>query len=208
MASNFVLNKCKQKHCFTIYPFVHQFANHLSMEDQVRPVTFPDYDPTTMPPKANFSMIAGDFLEVYSDDSYKNSQDCVVTCFFLDCAHNILEFIEQIYRVLKSDGIWINLGPLLYHFSDIPRESSIEPSYDMLHNIIEDMGFEFQREDKSVKAAYCQDSKSMLQFYYNCVFFTCRKKWSMLQFYYNCNFWKKKPKRNSSASFSDICRKK
>ena len=161
---------------FTIYPFVHQFANHLSMEDQVRPVTFPDYDPTTMPPKANFSMIAGDFLEVYSDDSYKNSQDCVVTCFFLDCAHNILEFIEQIYRVLKSDGIWINLGPLLYHFSDIPRESSIEPSYDMLHNIIEDMGFEFQREDKSVKAAYCQDSKSMLQFYYNCVFFTCRKK--------------------------------
>lgn len=47
-----------------------------------------------------FSMAAGDFLEVYSDEKYLDSQDCVVTCFFMDCAHNIVDFIELIYKVL------------------------------------------------------------------------------------------------------------
>ena len=100
----------------------------------------------------------------------------MVTCFFLDTAHNIVEYIQQIYRVLKTNGTWINLGPLLYHFSDLPRESSIEPSYDMIHNIIKDVGFQFLKEEKNVEAAYCQNSKSMLQFNYKCVFFTCVKK--------------------------------
>ena len=95
--------------------------------------------------------------------------DAVVTCFFLDTAHNIVEYIEIISKVLKDGGVsssalgiimnyllfvnqlqrssefsdfckliivkavlrlifilcvnfnqqvWINLGPLLYHFAD------------------------------------------------------------------------------------------
>ena len=38
-------------------------------------------------------------------------------------------------------GYWINLGPLLYHFSDQPREKSIEPSYELLRGIITGLGF-------------------------------------------------------------------
>ena len=60
---------------------------------------------------------------------YVSSQDCVVTCFFIDCAHNILQFVQTIHQVLKSGGTWINLGPLLYHFADIRGEDSIEPDY-------------------------------------------------------------------------------
>ena len=60
-----------------------------------------------------------------------NSKDVVVTCFFLDTAHNVLDYIELIYKILKPGEYWINLGPLLYHFADIPREPSIEPSYDI-----------------------------------------------------------------------------
>merc|ERR1739846_48234 len=114
---------------------------NLAIDDQIKPVTFPDIDPLEMPKDANFSMIAGDFLEVYSDGAFVSSQDCVVTSFFIDCAHNVVEFIELIHRILKPGGKWINFGPLLYHFAEIPRESSIEPSYDIVRSIIEKTGF-------------------------------------------------------------------
>ena len=179
IASNFVLNKSKQKNEHTFYPWIHSYCNNLSSKDQIRPVTFPDISPSTsLPSDANFSMIAGDFLEVYSDEQYLHSQDCVVTCFFIDTAHNVVEYIEQINKVLKVGGIWINFGPLLYHFADSARESSIEPSYDILRNIIEQNNFEFVREEETAqrKANYCQNTKSMFQFFYNCLFFTCKKK--------------------------------
>ena len=35
-------------------------------------------------------------------------------------------------QLLHAGGVWINLGPLLYHYSDIPGENSIEPCYDMV----------------------------------------------------------------------------
>lgn len=57
-----------------------------------------------------------------------------------------MQFIETIYKILKPGGIWINLGPLLYHFSDLPNEESIEPSYDSIRDVI--LGFGFQLEVK------------------------------------------------------------
>lgn len=176
IASNFVLNRAKGPNSCTIYPWVHQYTNNLAGENQTRPVTFPDIDPLTMPKDANFSMVAGDFLEVYAEDKYEFSQDCVITCFFIDCAHNVIEFIELIHRILKKGGKWINFGPLLYHFSDVPRESSIEPSYDIVRKISEQIGFEFLREEIDVQATYCQNPTSMLQYNYKCVSFTCVKK--------------------------------
>lgn len=53
------------------------------------------------PETAKFSMAAGDFLEVYSAEEYEDHFDSVVTCFFIDCAHNIVEFIELIHKILK-----------------------------------------------------------------------------------------------------------
>jgi carnosine N-methyltransferase len=46
-------------------------------------------------------MAAGDFLDVYNDAEYVASLDVVVTCFFMDCAHNILDFMQTIHRVSK-----------------------------------------------------------------------------------------------------------
>lgn len=176
IASNYVLNKCRQRNSCKIYPWVHQYTNNVEADSQTRAIYFPDVNPLDMPKEANFSMVAGDFLEVYADEEHVSSQDCVVTCFFIDCAHNVVEFIEMIHRILKPGGKWINLGPLLYHFSDIPRESSIEPSYDVIRSIIEQIGFEFAREERDWDANYCQNPKSMLQYTYKCVFFTCVKK--------------------------------
>ena len=54
-------------HHTTIYPYVHQTCNNKSTADQVRPVSIPDVDPTDVPSGLNFSMAAGDFLEVYTE---------------------------------------------------------------------------------------------------------------------------------------------
>lgn len=80
-------------------------------------------------------------LQVYTED---NHWDCVATCFFIDCANNVVQFIETIYKILKPGGIWVNLGPLLYHFSDMPMEDSIEPSYDVVRNVIQGFGFQLE----------------------------------------------------------------
>ena len=79
--------------------------------------------------------------KVYTDN---NHWDCVATCFFIDCANNVVQFIETIYNILKPGGVWINLGPLLYHFSDMPTEDSIEPSYAILRDVILGFGFTFE----------------------------------------------------------------
>ena len=52
---------------YTLYPWVHQYCNNMSQADQVQPVQFPDVCPADVPHDANFSMAAGDFLEVYTD---------------------------------------------------------------------------------------------------------------------------------------------
>lgn len=39
-----------------------------------------------------------------------------MTCFFIDTAKNIIDYLNVIYQVLKEGGVWINLGPLLWQF--------------------------------------------------------------------------------------------
>jgi acetolactate synthase regulatory subunit len=116
-----------------------------------------------------FSYAAGDFLEIYSDNtsallcrtahaknqcslfffnSYRflslDSWDCVATCFFIDTANNIIDYIETIYKILKPGGIWINLGPLLYHYADMPGEISIELNLEQVLGIIRKTGFKLE----------------------------------------------------------------
>ncbi len=174
-ASNFVLNKCKSVNCHKVYPWIHQFTNNMRTDDMVRHITFPEIDPNDLPEDSKFSMTAGDFLEVYADPEYVGAFDCVTTCFFIDCAHNICDFIELIYKILRPGGHWINFGPLLYHFADMPGRASIEPSYDIVRGVVEQTGFSFEREQTGLSATYCQNPDSMLQYQYKCVFFTCKK---------------------------------
>ncbi|XP_063769931.1 carnosine N-methyltransferase isoform X2 [Pseudophryne corroboree] len=105
-SSNFVLNRCSQINAFKLYPWIHQFSNNVRSVDQVRPVYFPDVNPHDLPSNANFSMTAGDFQEIYSETS---SWDCIATSFFIDTAHNILDYVETIWKILKPGGMWINL---------------------------------------------------------------------------------------------------
>lgn len=172
IASNFVLNQCTIENQFTLYPWVHQYVNNLRKCDQIAPIKFPDVCPLKSPPKGEIMFTAGDFLQVYE---IPNSYDCVATCFFIDCANNIVEFIETIYKILVPGGIWVNLGPLLYHFSDMPAENSIEPTHEDLMTIIDAVGFETLKSETGVRTKYAQNPKSMLKSEYESLFWVCRK---------------------------------
>ena len=58
--------RCSEEEGFTIYPWVHQWCNNKQSADQIQPVRFPNVSPS-LPDDANFSMAAGDFLEVYTE---------------------------------------------------------------------------------------------------------------------------------------------
>ena len=62
----------------------------------------PDRAPPEMvQEEGTLSMVAGDFVEVYSAAGYAGTFDAVVTCFFLDTAHNVFEYMDVIWHVLK-----------------------------------------------------------------------------------------------------------
>lgn len=170
IVSFFVLNRCHELNEHKVYPWVQQFVNNLSGDHQTAAVSFPDVCPA--PTTAGFSMAAGDFLDVYRLD---NQWDCIATCFFIDCASNIVAFVECIYRILKPGGVWVNLGPLLYHYADMKYEHSVEPSYAVLCEVIKNIGFTMQKSETGVKTRYCQNPNSMLQFEYDSIFFVCTK---------------------------------
>jgi len=74
--------------------------------------------------------------------------DAVVTCFFLDTARNVIQYIELIYKILKVGGVWINLGPLCYHYASSPTEFSVEFSWEELKHMITEIGFVIEVEKK------------------------------------------------------------
>ncbi|KAG6658085.1 carnosine N-methyltransferase-like isoform X1 [Carya illinoinensis] len=178
ICSSFILNHAQSTGEWTIYPWVHSNCNSLSDSDQLRPVLIPDIHPASAGITEGFSMCGGDFVEVYSDPSQVGVWDVVVTCFFIDTAHNIIEYIEIISRILKDGGVWINMGPLLYHFADMygqEDEMSIELSLEDVKRIALHYGFHFEKE-KNIETTYTTNPRSMMQNRYYAAFWTARKK--------------------------------
>jgi carnosine N-methyltransferase len=174
ICSNFILNCTTQKDEFEIQPLIHTFSNVFYNDAPLKLISIPDINlAEKMSEEGEMSMVAGEFVEVYKKQL--NSWNSVVTCFFIDTANNIIEYIETIYNILKKDGVWINFGPLLYHYSDIENEMSIELSWEELRLIILDFGFEIVKEDLK-QTYYSTDVDSMCKTIYTCIFFTAIKR--------------------------------
>eukprot|EP00126_Sphaerothecum_destruens_P002238 Sdes_comp15676_c0_seq1m4697 len=150
LASNFILNRSEGAFHYTFYPWIHQSSNHQSTEDQFRSVSFPDIDPSRLPADADFSMSAGDFLQIHYSAL---SLDCVATCFFIDTAANVVAYIEKIWKILKPGGCWINFGPLLYHYSDISSSHmSIELSLEEVLDVTRSFGFVIDSQRRDIRS--------------------------------------------------------
>lgn len=100
--------------------------------------------------------------------------DAIATCYFIDTAHNILQYIEVIANLLKDGGIWINLGPLLYHFEGMQTEPSIELTLDEVQAAARSYGFVFEKEDWK-ESSYASCPEAMLQYEYHNAFWVARK---------------------------------
>lgn len=185
-ASQFILNQTNCKNHFTIFPYVLNSSNVVLDEDICKPIHIPDECPSDMIhilEKVDFSMIGGDFLLVYTQP---DQWDCIITCFFIDTAHNIFAYLERIYRILRPGGYWINIGPLLYHFENTCHDS-IEISLEEVLSASEKIGFQFMEANdtlsvlsskygvKFINSTYANNSNSMMHHVYQSAFFTAQK---------------------------------
>ncbi|KNC99971.1 uncharacterized protein SPPG_05346 [Spizellomyces punctatus DAOM BR117] len=170
LASHFVLNQTQQLHQYEIFPWIHSFSNSTSTDVLLSSVRIPDVLPGDVPRTADFSMVAGDFCEVYGEEEHIESWDVVVTCFFMDTAKNIVEYIDIIKRILKPNGLWINLGPLLYHWEGMQNELSIELSLDEFKQVIRTKGFKIENE-RTIETTYASNTRGMLKYVYECAYF-------------------------------------
>ena len=168
LMSQLILNGNK---AFDIYPYLFPFSNLRQASDQLECIRIPDEMPS-LPETAQFNMLAGDFMDIYKDQ--RELWDCVVTCFFLDTATNVLDYIQQIYRLLKPNGWWINIGPLLWHWDGAQSELSIELTLEEVRHVMCSVGFRVVRDEEMV-SSYAQHAASMHQTHYRCSLMTLHK---------------------------------
>lgn len=226
LTSNFILNYCKYANSFSIFPYLHKSSHLAKRNNQLRPITIPDANPMDIfnlsqanphiPYGDLMSMTAGSFVDLYGEANVqgnpeeishdveasefrslnKEAFDVVVTCFFLDTASNIIDYIRSIRHCLKSGGYWLNFGPLLWHFEDDltishshiqdgPEAEShtvpsllkgLELSREDLVNLVKNMGFEFEKHESGIQTKYSTDVRALGGFVYECEFWLCKKK--------------------------------
>lgn len=213
LASSWVLNHTQGPEQHALYPFATQFSNLVSRDQQLKRVMIPDVHPGSAmlaaqaaqaenkeaPRFGTMSMSAADFVVLYSGESQKDAFDAVATVFFIDTAPNLIRYIEAIRNCLKPGGMWINVGPLLWHFEDhsnrtnnggadtgtdthqhqgIGEPGSVELAEEEVFHLIEKMGFHVERRELQAEQRYCgyiQDPESMLQNLYRPSHWVARK---------------------------------
>lgn len=205
---SFILNHCRMIHSYSIMPYLHKASNLVKRLHQIRPITIPDINPLEIhelqkenpqiPYDDLMSMTAGSFTDLYGpgdlsiSDTYSNDRtaadfrasttgtfDCVVTCFFLDTAPNIIDYIKTIHSCLKQNGTWINFGPLLWHFENpiLPDldNRGLELSREDLYDLVKKLGFTFKKRESELPTTYSGDPKSLGSYVYKCEYWVCVK---------------------------------
>ena len=211
LASNWILNHTEMPKQFKLFPFALDFSNVLSRKQQLKSVDVPDAHagselqaPRTasqLNASERMSMTAADFVVLYSDDAHHEAYQAVATVFFVDTAPNIIRYIQAIYNCLEENGIWVNYGPLLWHFAErgppgksesnndhdasgrdkkekigIEEPGGVELSNEELLLLVEDMGFHLEESFQSKEGhGYIQNPASMLQNTYRPSYWVARK---------------------------------
>lgn len=204
LASSWILNHTVGPQCHTLHPFALHFSNLLSREQQLQKVMIPDIHPAAAMIEAQLSgvpfgamsMSAADFVVLYSGPSQTDTFDAVATVFFIDTAPNLIRYIETIRNCLKPNGLWINVGPLLWHFEDghqrthsgdggsdgqnlgIGEPGNVELTEEEVLALIESLGFKVetsQPPEERAECGYIQDPDSMLRPLYRPSHWTARK---------------------------------
>ncbi|KAI2480252.1 Methyltransferase [Pyrenophora tritici-repentis] len=212
MASALALNETKAANQFTIAPWALNCSNHVNRSHQLKTVHVPDLHPASelakedgpsrLPASERLSMSTGDFCVVYGREDYRAVFDAVATVFFIDTAPNLIRYVEAVRNCLKEGGIWINLGPLLWHppppskrerseegeeenaqqegvegDAGIGDPGSFELSNEEVIALVEHLGFTIEKQEVgTIETGYISNSQSMLLNTYRPSFWVARKK--------------------------------
>ena len=167
LGAHYVLNTLQQK-C-VIYPYILNNSNLRT--NHVQSVEIPDVFPSNT--SGQMSMCAGEFVEVYEKQGV-GIADGIVTCFFIDTAKNILLYIRTIANAVKTGRVWINFGPLLFHYAEQNDQISIELSWEEIRELILEY-FDFLEEETNVKCVYSANAESLQQTVYECIYFAAKR---------------------------------
>lgn len=119
----------------------------------------------------DMSMMSGEFIGIYNELKYFNQFEAILSSYFIDTAHNIVEYFEVFYKILKKGGILINFGPLVYHYSERVDLVSIELSWEDIKLEAKLIGFKLLKEE-FINSVYCEDKNSLIKSSYTCIFAT------------------------------------
>ena len=207
ITSSWVLNHTERAEQFDLYPFVLDFSNVIEREHQLKAVKIPDIHPgadlvksihaTNSRPSDRMSMTAADFVALYSDQRHHHMFDVVATVYFIDTSPNLFRYIEAVHNCLKDGGLWINLGPLLWHFGEreasrlnqggseegmkrdrgVEEPGSVELTDKEVLMLVQSSGFVIEtHEIRNDGCGYIQNPESMLQNMYRTSHWIARKK--------------------------------
>eukprot|EP00762_Andalucia_godoyi_P005340 ANDGO_06695.mRNA.1 Carnosine N-methyltransferase len=152
-----------------IYPFVHSFNNVIAWEHAVRPVYIPDVNLAPLTSCSDrLSVIGGEFVHAYAQ--VREEFNVVATCFFLDTAVVLDDYLSSIHRVLKNGGYWVNCGPLVWHH----RASVVFTLTDIWHHALA-IGFKVIQPIEQVSTTYCANKLSMSSQVFQCAWFVLQK---------------------------------
>ncbi|VDC05234.1 unnamed protein product [Peniophora sp. CBMAI 1063] len=182
LSSFHILNRTQEINQYTIYPYVHSFSNMPNKDALLRPIRIPDVLPSDLPRDANFSLVAGDFEEVYGkddhdeDDPANGQWDAIVTCFFIDTAKNIVNYLRIMHKILAPGGVWINIGPLLWHFeNNTSNDPSVELDLEEVKELARKIGFDI-KDERTYDTTYVTNKQGMLGYTYRAAFWTATKR--------------------------------
>jgi carnosine N-methyltransferase len=155
----------------TVFPFVHTTANVPSADAmQLAPVTLPDValDPAAC---ARVRLVGGDFVARAARAPREGCTDVLVTCFFVDTANNVLDYIEAATRVLRPGGVWVNIGPL--HWVAPPSES-LRLTLAEIEAAMEAVGFTFLERSILPYRHYASPPNSFMPMVFDCRLWAAR----------------------------------
>ncbi|CAK5271691.1 unnamed protein product [Mycena citricolor] len=128
-----------------------------------------------------------DFEEIYGADGHSPDEpqagqwDAILTCFFIDTAKNVVNYLRIIHKILAPGGVWINLGPLLWHWeNNSTNDPSIELTLEEVKELARAIGFDISfcgaENERTIDTTYTNNARGMLGYVYHAAFWTATKR--------------------------------
>jgi N2227-like protein len=137
-SSNSSTSSSTSKSVSSIFPYLHDTnSDQLQSESRFRAVQYAqNVDALLAAAAPRLTFHGGDFLQLYSAPAAASVFDAAVTCFFIDTAADIRQYLLTLANAVRVGGFWVNLGPLHFH-----RNAQLVLSFDELQLLMSAAGW-------------------------------------------------------------------